>query len=84
MDKKIVKKKWTLKRVATYGGISVFVIFVAYQLIFADRRSRLKVEKDKITISVVKRGIFQEWIPQTGAIEPSHTFYLDAVEGGTI
>lgn len=84
MDKKIVKKTWTLKRIATYGGISLFVIFVAYQLIFADRRSRLKVDKDKITISEVKRGIFQEWIPQTGIIEPSHTFYLDAVEGGSI
>jgi HlyD family secretion protein len=84
MDKKIVKKKWTIKRIAMYGGISVFVIFVAYQLIFADRRNRLKIEKDKITISEVKRGVFQEWIPQTGTVEPSRTAYLDAVEGGTI
>ncbi|HEY3406501.1 MAG TPA: HlyD family efflux transporter periplasmic adaptor subunit [Ohtaekwangia sp.] len=84
MDKKIVKKKWTLKRIATYGGISVFVIFVAWQLIFADRRQRLKIEKDKITISNVSRGVFQEFIPQTGTVEPSRTFYLDAVEGGTI
>lgn len=84
MDKKIAKKKWTLKRIATYGGISVFVIFVAYQLIFADRRQKLKIEKDKITISTVARGVFQEFIPQTGTVEPSRTFYLDAVEGGTI
>lgn len=84
MDKKIAKKKWTLKRIATYSGISVFVIFVAYQLIFADRRQKLKIEKDKITISTVARGVFQEFIPQTGTVEPSRTFYLDAVEGGTI
>lgn len=84
MDKKIVKKKWTLKRIATYGGISVLVIFVAYQLIFADRRSKLKIERDKITVSEVKRGVFQEFIPQTGTVEPSRTVYLDAVEGGTI
>jgi HlyD family secretion protein len=84
MDKQIVKKKWTLKRIGTFGGISLFVIFVAYQLIFADRRSTLKIDKDKITISEVKRGNFQEWIPQTGTVEPSHTVYLDAVEGGTI
>lgn len=84
MDKKIVKKKWTLKRIAMYGGISLFVVFVGYQLIFADRRSRVKVPKDKITISEVRRGVFQEWIPQTGTVEPSRTAYLDAVEGGTI
>ena len=69
---------------ATYGGIALFVIFVGYQFIFADRRSKLKIEKDKITISEVKRGVFQEFIPQTGTVEPSRTVYLDAVEGGTI
>lgn len=69
---------------ATYGGIALFVIFIGYQFIFADRRSKLKIERDKITISEVKRGVFQEFIPQTGTVEPSRTVYLDAVEGGTI
>lgn len=84
MDKKIEKKTWTVKRIATYGGIALFVVFVGYQFIFADRRSKLKIEKDKITISTVQRGVFQETIPQTGIIEPSRTVYLDAIEGGTI
>jgi HlyD family secretion protein len=84
MDRQLKKKTWTLKRVATYGGIAVVVVFVGYQALFADRRSRLKVEKDKITIAEVKRGVFQEFIPQTGTVEPSRTVYLDAVEGGTI
>jgi HlyD family secretion protein len=84
MDKKIVKKKWTLKRIGTYGGIALLVILIGYQFIWADRRSKLKVEKDKITISEVKRGVFQEFIPQTGTVEPSRTVYLDAIEGGTI
>ncbi|HYF66899.1 MAG TPA: HlyD family efflux transporter periplasmic adaptor subunit [Ohtaekwangia sp.] len=84
MDKALVKKKWTVKRIATYGGIGLFVIFIGYQFIYADRRSTLKVEKDKITIAEVKRGVFQEFIPQTGTIEPSRTVYLDAIEGGTI
>lgn len=84
MDKKIQKKKWTIKRIATYAGIAAFTIFVGYQFIFADRRSKLKIEKDKITISTVQRGVFQETIPQTGIVEPSKTIYLDAIEGGTI
>lgn len=84
MDKQIKKKTWTVKRITTYGGIALFVVFVGYQFIFADRRSRLNIEKDKITISTVQRGVFQEFIPQTGTVEPSRTVYLDAVEGGTI
>jgi HlyD family secretion protein len=84
MDKQIKKKTWTVKRIVTYAGIALFTVFVGYQFIFADRRNRLKIEKDKITISNVQRGIFQETIPQTGIVEPSRTVYLDAVEGGTI
>jgi HlyD family secretion protein len=84
MDKQLKKKTWTVKRIATYGGIALFTVFVGYQFIFADRRNKLKVEREKITISEVKRGIFQETIPQTGIVEPSRTVYLDAVEGGTI
>lgn len=84
MDKQIAKKNWTVKKVATYGGIALLVFFISYQFIFADRRSKLKIEKDKITISEVKRGVFQEFIPQTGIVEPSRTVYLDAIEGGNI
>ncbi|MEX2233680.1 MAG: HlyD family efflux transporter periplasmic adaptor subunit [Cyclobacteriaceae bacterium] len=84
MDKKIKKKIWTVKRIATYAGIALFTVFVGYQFIFADRRSKLKIEREKITISIVERGVFQEFIPQTGTVEPSKTVYLDAVEGGTI
>ncbi|MFM9838042.1 MAG: efflux RND transporter periplasmic adaptor subunit [Cyclobacteriaceae bacterium] len=84
MDKQIKKKYWTLKRIGTYAGIALLVGFISYQFIFADRRSKLKIEKDKITISEVKMGEFKEYIPQTGIVEPSRTVYLDAIEGGNI
>ncbi|TRX62110.1 HlyD family efflux transporter periplasmic adaptor subunit [Fulvivirga sp. M361] len=84
MDKKIKKKKWTVKRIGAILGGTLLVVFVGYQLLFADRRSKLNVEKEKITIATVKRGAFLEFIPQTGTVEPSVTFYLDAIEGGTI
>src|SRR5450432_566540 len=84
MDRKIEKKFWTLKRVGTYGGITALVVFVAYQFIFADRRSTLKVEMDKITISEVTKCEFKEFIPQTGIVQPSRTVFLDAIEGGNI
>src|SRR5687768_18429541 len=84
MDKKIEKKTWTVKRISTYAGIALFTVFVGYQFIFADRRSKLRVDSEKITISTVSRGVFLEFIPQTGTVEPSRTVYLDAVEGGTI
>lgn len=84
MDKKIEKKRFTVKKVATYLGSAGLILFIGYQFIFADRRSKLKTEKDKITISEVKMGLFKEYIPQTGTVEPARTVYLDAIEGGNI
>ena len=82
MDKKIKKKTWTLKRIATGGAIALFVGFVIYQFFFTDRRSKLKIDKDKITISTVEMGVFQDRIPNTGIVEPLRSVFLDAVEGG--
>ena len=84
MDKKIEKKKWPLKRIATYGGGALLVSLLFYQFAFSDRRSKLKVDTQKVTISSVARGIFQENIPETGTVQPSKVFYLDAIEGGAI
>ncbi|CAN5239913.1 efflux RND transporter periplasmic adaptor subunit [soil metagenome] len=84
MDKQIKKKRFTVKKVAMYGGIGLVVFFICYQLIFADRRSTLIVDVEKITISEVKRGEFKEYIPQTGIVEPSRQVFLDAIEGGNI
>lgn len=84
MDKKLQKKFWTSKRISLYGGIALFVTATGYEFITADYRKRLRVDRDKLTIATVARGIFQEHIPQTGIIEPSRSVHLDAVEGGTI
>ena len=84
MDRKIKKKKWTVKRIATISFLVVIVSGIMYSFIFADRRSKLNVDKEKITISSVKYGSFQEFIPQTGTVLPIETRFLDIIQGGTI
>jgi HlyD family secretion protein len=84
MDRKIEKKKWTPKKIFTYGGGGLLFIFIIYLLIFADKSSKLNVEEDRITISEVKYGPFQEFIPITGTVQPIKTFFLDVSEGGRV
>jgi HlyD family secretion protein len=84
MDKKIKKKKWTVKRIAMIvGGVAILSLIV-YQLAFSDRRSKLNVDPDKMTFATVSVGEFTEFIPQTGTVQPEVTRYLDAIEGGNI
>lgn len=84
MDKVIEKKKWTLKRVVFLSSSTLFVLFAIYIFIFSGGGSKLNVEKDRLTISEVKRTPFQEYIPVTGTIEPIQTFYLDLSDGGKV
>ena len=84
MDKKIKKKKWTVKRIALYLLGLLFLSFVLYSFLFADKRSKVKVDAEKITFGNVKHGTFQDFIPVTGTVLPIATYYLDAIEGGTI
>ncbi len=44
----------------------------------------LKIDSSRITISEVKVGQFQEFIPINGTVTPIKTFYLDAVQGGMV
>ena len=84
MDRIIKKKKWPLQRIIKYSAIGIFVMIIIYLLVFRSGGSTLNVRQDRITISIVKEGYFQEFIPIIGTIIPVETIYLDAEEGGRI
>jgi len=84
MDRIIKKKKWTPKKIVGLSIAAIFVIFVLYSLIFGDKSSKLNVETEKIIVSPVTRGPFQEFIAVTGTVIPIKTIYLDATEGGRV
>jgi HlyD family secretion protein len=84
MDKKIKKKIWTVKRVSMYGLGMLFIAFLLWSFLFADKRSKVKIDAEKITIGIVEYGVFQDFIPVTGNVLPIETRFLDAIEGGII
>ena len=84
MDRKIKKKKWTLKRILTIGGAGVFLLFVVYSFIFAEGGARLNVELEKINVASVHEGEFMETIPVDGSVMPIKTIRLDAIVGGVV
>jgi HlyD family secretion protein len=84
MDRKIEQKKWPPKKIAIVTVSSLFAIIVIYNMIFGDSSSRLNVQRERLTISSVSHGPFQEFIPVIGNVVPIKTFYLDAVEGGRV
>ncbi len=84
MDRVIQKKKWTTKKILTIGGIAAIVLLIAGSIYFTSGGSKLNVDTERITISEVTKGKFQENIPVNGVVLPETTIYLDAVEGGRV
>ncbi len=84
MDRKIEKKIWTPKRIAMIGGAVLFVVFAVYVLVFKFRTSTLNVTGDRIQFATVTKGPFREYIAVMGNVIPRNTYYLDALEGGTV
>ena len=84
MDRVIKKKKWSKKRLLTIGGIVTVVALISISYIMTSGKDSLNVDSERITISDIKKGSFQEFIPVNGIVLPLTTIYLDAVEGGRV
>jgi HlyD family secretion protein len=84
MDKKLEKKFWSLKRIGMIAGSALLLGFITYQFVFADKRTKLNVDKEKITVSNVTQGVFDEFIAVSGVVQPIKTYRIDAIEGGYV
>ncbi|HMJ46856.1 MAG TPA: efflux RND transporter periplasmic adaptor subunit [Ferruginibacter sp.] len=84
MDRVIKKKKWSRKRILTIAAIVAVVALIAVSYYMTSGKSRLNVDTERISISEIKKGSFQEFIPVNGVVLPVTTIYLDAIEGGRV
>ena len=84
MDRVIQKKKWSKKRILTIAAVVAVLGLIGLSYYFTSGKSRLNVDVERITISEIKKGSFQEFIPVNGIVLPVTTIYLDAIEGGRV
>ncbi len=84
MDRVIEKKTWSTKRLLTIGGVVAIIALIFASYVMTSGKSRLNVDTERMTISEIKKGAFQETIPVNGTVLPQTTIYLDALEGGRV
>jgi HlyD family secretion protein len=84
MDKVILKKFWNRQRIVLSSLAMLFLTFVVWQFGFADKRSKLNVDAEKLTVSEVSEGSFDEYIIIQGVVQPLKTIQLDAIVGGYV
>lgn len=84
MDRIIEKKVWYRRKNTWYYVSACIGIIFLYGAFLGNSDSRLNVDSDKLSVELVKKDFFQEYIARTGTVEPITTVYLDAIEGGRI
>nr|WP_320023758.1 efflux RND transporter periplasmic adaptor subunit [uncultured Draconibacterium sp.] len=84
MDKKIEKKKGLKAKhiIWIVGGLAF--AFLLYKVVMGSSGSVFRAEKDKLTISSVTDGEFNDYITVIGQVEPITTIFLDVEEGGKV
>jgi Multidrug resistance efflux pump len=85
VDRKIETSFFTPKRIAL-GVVALLVVgALGYGVWTTATGGRtLNVDPEKVTVSPVETGNFQEFIAVTGTAVPKQTVYLGAVDGGRV
>lgn len=84
MDRK-VEKKTSYGRWAAYAAAGIAALLFAWWFVDTLLGGRsLSVNSQRISVSNVTVGTFEDFIPLRGRLVPRSTVYLDAIEGGRV
>lgn len=84
MDIQLEKRRFSTQKLLIIGGIILLIALIVFVIFSSMGGSKLNVEKERISINTVEKGVFQENIPVNGIVMPITTNYLDALEGGRV
>lgn len=84
MDIPIEKKRFSKSNILKIIGAVALLGLIVIVFISSRGGSKLNVEAERLTISTVTKGVFQENVPVNGIVLPISTIYLDALEGGRV
>ncbi|HEX8533593.1 MAG TPA: efflux RND transporter periplasmic adaptor subunit [Allosphingosinicella sp.] len=83
MDR-VVEAKGLSKQVKIAIGVGLVLLAALIFYLMAPTASSQTVAADRVTISTVQKGRFDDFLPLRARVTPLVTVYLDAVEGGRV
>ena len=83
MDR-VVERKRIDRKYLIAGGVAAALLLILLFWLFAPRADSVSVSRDRLAISAVQSGTFDDFLPLRGRVTPLVTVYLDAVEGGRV
>jgi HlyD family secretion protein len=84
MDRPLEQRWLTRRRAITSGVVLLALIAAAAGYVRFGLSRAVRVSADRVVIGTVHAGVFSEYIPVDGSVEPRETVYLDAINGGQV
>ena len=84
MDIQIEKKKGLQPKHLGFIAGGLLLVFLGWKLLFDSAGSTYRTDRERLTISTVTQGEFDDYISITGTVAPISTIYMDAYEGGRV
>jgi HlyD family secretion protein len=84
MDRVREKRSLWKQRKFWVSVVATLFLVIIVIMLLGKNVSTVRTEKDKISISSVSKGIFNDYIRVIGSVEPIRFIYLDAEEGGRV
>ena len=83
MDRVIVSRKMPKQVKLAIGAAAALVAIIAFYLMSPGANSQT-VAAERLTISTVQKGTFDDFIPLRARVTPLVSVFLDAIEGGRV
>jgi HlyD family secretion protein len=84
MDRPVETRRLPLRTRLIIGAAALVIALGTAAWLVSNSVGVQRVEAANLTISTVRRGTFDDFVPLRARVTPSVTVYLDAVEGGRI
>ncbi|RNC92336.1 MAG: efflux RND transporter periplasmic adaptor subunit [Allomuricauda sp.] len=84
MDIQLEKKKGLKPKHYGYIALGALLLFAGWKLAFGSSKSTFRTDKERLSISQVTYGKFDDYITINGNVAPIATIYMDAYEGGRV
>lgn len=83
MDRVVASKGLSRQVKIGIGAVAALLLLVLFYM-FAPTADSQTIPADRVTISTVKKGRFDDFLPLRARVTPLVSVYLDAVEGGRV
>jgi len=84
MDRIREKRSLWKQKKFWFSVAGILFVVLVFVMLLRKNVSTVRIQEEKISISTISEGIFNDYIRVIGSVEPIRFIYLDAEEGGRV